>query len=172
MQRPQPPGAENKLMLLCVLDRMGALSNLDLQRFCVQNDIMGYMDLQLLLSELVAADAVAVLEDEGALYALTEAGRAILGQFAHRVPFSRLQALEEAAEVWRNIFIKEREAHAAIRREEDGSFTLEMTLREEGMLLCQVSLRLDTQEQAKHLQENWPARAADVYAAIVREMSQ
>lgn len=95
MTRKNVPESEQKLLILLALRCLGGVTQLQLLRFMVEEDVMNYFVLQLNLCELEEMGQVRVCHHAlGSLYELTEQGRYTLDSFDSHIPASRRQALE------------------------------------------------------------------------------
>lgn len=99
MTRKNVPESEQKLLILLALRCLGGVTQLQLLRFMVEEDVMNYFVLQLNLCELEEMGQVRVCHHAlGSLYELTEQGRYTLDSFDSHIPRpGRRQALEAAA---------------------------------------------------------------------------
>ena len=94
MTRKNVPESEQKLLILLALRCLGGVTQLQLLRFMVEEDVMNYFVLQLNLCELEEMGQVRVCHHAlGSLYELTEQGRYTPGQLWQPYSASRRQAL-------------------------------------------------------------------------------
>ena len=110
MTRKNVPESEQKLLILLALRCLGGVTQLQLLRFMVEEDVMNYFVLQLNLCELEEMGQVRVCHHAlGSLYELTEQGRYTLDSFDSHIPASRRQALEAGAARWKAQFRAEQQ---------------------------------------------------------------
>lgn len=113
MTRKNVPESEQKLLILLALRCLGGVTQLQLLRFMVEEDVMNYFVLQLNLCELEEMGQVRVCHHAlGSLYELTEQGRYTLDSFDSHIPASRRQALEAGAARWKAQFRAEQQNQA------------------------------------------------------------
>jgi len=171
MERQHPPPQENKLLLLYIFDKVGAMTNLQSLRFAIENDIMDYLDLQLTLAELTESGYVqALLVDDRRFYTLTTQARETLSYFRKHIPASRRAWVDEIAPLWREKFRKERMMTADYRRNGEGDYTVYLAAREAGKTLIDLRLGVTSLERAKALCLAWEDRSADAYRALMEAL--
>lgn len=96
MERQSIPPAENKLLLLFIIIRMGAMDDQSLERFVLENGLMGYMEARLALAELLEAGLLQALDDQPPrVYLITGDGTKTLELFQTKLPYSRRSKVEE-----------------------------------------------------------------------------
>ncbi|HML48562.1 MAG TPA: DUF4364 family protein [Clostridia bacterium] len=167
----RPSLTENKLLLLYTLDRLGPVTAEQLLLFFVDHNLMDYITLQLALAELCEAELlVKHAHESGVLYRLSAEGLHTLELFRERIPFSRLQCVDEAATAWRVRFARERQVLADYEPVEEGEYAVRLRILEEDMTLMDLSLRLPERERAIHFCNAWTEKAGALYAHLMREL--
>jgi hypothetical protein len=172
MQRT-PTDTENKLLLLHAIDCLGGVTAHQLLLFMVENDAMGYIEVQLGLAELVDANLLKKQKHAlGTLYELTAKGRDSLLMFCERVPHSRLVAIEESAAAFRRRFRLEKQMIADFEKIRDGAFCVSLRLIEKNESLMDIKINVPTQKIAQQFCDAWIAQASGVYSYIMYALGE
>lgn len=172
MQR-KPSDTENKLLLLHAIDRLGAVTAEQLLVFVVEQNLMDYIALQLCLAQL---DEAGLLKKQahplGALYALTGKGRDSLLMFQARVPHSRLDRINQAADDWRHRFRREKQMPATFQKKPDGSYHVCLRLLEDDEELLSLNISVPTHANAQQFSDAWQVQATALYAQIMQSLGE
>lgn len=168
MDRPNPPPKENKLLLLYMFQKVGAMTNQQAIRFAIENQLMEYLDLQLSLAELIEAELLqSLIVDDVRYYSLTSNAQQTLEFFRTQVPHSRLEVVDENADAWRETFRKERQVTADYQKNSQGDYTVRLAVREGGVTLMGLSLNVPAKAQATQLCAHWEDRAGEAYKMLM-----
>jgi hypothetical protein len=171
MERPHAPPKENKLLLLYTFHKVGAMTNLQVMRFVIDNGLMDYLDLQLSLAELTDSGLLQVLPvDDSRYYTLTFGAQETLRFFTKQIPASRRELIDGTAQEWRALFQRERLLTADYLKDADGGYTVHLAAREAGTVLVDIKLGVPALAQAKKLCAAWDNRAADAYRALIQTL--
>ena len=93
---------EDKLVLLCALDRLGGCTEEQLLRFVVETGLQSQFQFYLALSGLKEAGLVRQSRHlEGTLLCLTPEGRQSMEMFASRIRASQQEKLDAHGPAWR-----------------------------------------------------------------------
>ncbi len=172
MERQTIPPTENKLMLLFVIRRMGAMDDQSLERFLLENGLMSYMDARLCLADLQEAGLLQPLEDETPkVYLITPAGMQTLEMFERNLPYSRRMEAERLCTIWRAKLRRERQVLAQYEPE-IGGCAVRLYFVEEGIRLADVTLQVADVPAAKELCARWEENPAQLYTAILKALGQ
>lgn len=168
MDRPHAPPQENKLLLMYVFHKVGAMTNLQAIRFMIENEIMDYLDLQLTLAELTESGFMQVLPvDDARYYTLTGQAQDALAYFRKLIPASRRASIDGAAQAWRDIFRQERMLTCDYQKNAAGDYTVHLVAREEGKTLVDLRLSVASADQAKQLCATWEQNASLAYKVLI-----
>lgn len=172
MQR-NPSDTENKLLLLHAIDRLGGVTAEQLLLFMVENEAMGYIEVQLGLSELVDAGLLRKqMHALGALYLLTGKGHDSLFMFRDRVPHSRLFVIDESAEQWRLRFRREKQMVADFKKISDHAYCVHLQLLERNESLLAMKINVPTRKIAQQFCDGWIAQASNIYTYIMYTLGE
>ncbi len=170
---PRAPEQEQKLIVLACLDRFGPCTELQLLQFLFEHDLMNYFDMMFVLNELCdQGQAARSQARSGFRYELTEAGREALALFGGRVPASVKNLLEETGAEWQSRFRREAQSHGQVAMNRQGEYEAVLEASEGDRPLMTVKLTLPTRELAAQIARRWPDRAAEIYGAVIRLLSE
>ena len=173
MTRKNVPESEQKLRILLALRCLGGVTQLQLLRFMVEEDVMNYFVLQLNLCELEEMGQVRVCHHAlGSLYELTEQGRYTLDSFDSHIPASRRQALEAGAARWKAQFRAEQQNQADAIPMKGGRQCLRLRMLEGDSALLDLSLTVERHVTEGELRKRWQGAAQAVYTTVTRALSE
>ncbi|MBE5761643.1 MAG: DUF4364 family protein [Clostridiales bacterium] len=164
MQRSRPDLTENKLLMLYTLVNVGPMTNLQAQRFFLENEFMDYIDIQLSLAELADNGLLRTAhEPAGMTYSVTDFGAEALDMFKAKVPYSRRNAVDLVTESWKETLRHEASVFADYAVTPQGDFAARLAVREKGRLLFEMTIALPDRESAKKVCDSWHKKSSDVY---------
>ena len=167
------PEEEQKLAVLCCLEKLGPCSELQLLQFLFEHDLMNYFEMMFALNELCdRGQAVRARKPAGYSYEVTEAGREALQLFGGRVPRSLQTLLAEKGEAWRARFRREAQSVHRIDPTGRGDYALTLKVVEQDAEMMKLTLALPTRDLARRLGEDWPRKAPRLYEAVIRILSE
>ena len=173
MTRKNVPESEQKLLILLALRCLGGVTQLQLLRFMVEEDLMNYFVLQLNLCELEEMGQVRVCHHAlGSLYELTDQGRFTLDSFDGRIPVSRRKALEDGAARWKAQFRAEQQNQADAIPMKGGRQCLRLRMLEGNSALLDLSLTSERHVTEGELRKRWQGAAQAVYTTVTRALSE
>jgi len=168
----RPSDAENKLLLLYAVERLGPLTAQQLLLFMVEHDVMDYISIQLGLASLVDAKFLGRRAHAlGILYSPTEKGNESLSMFEEKVPHSRRAHIDEQVAVWRARFRQERQMLASFSKARGGEYAVRLQLLEHDENLLDINVSIPTHKMAQGFCDAWIAEASGVYAYIMDTLS-
>ena len=172
MERKTIPEAENRLLILYALDRLGPVTGTQLLRFLMEYDLMNYITMQLGLCEMEEQGQLKQHPHPlGGLMELTEAGQYALNAFAHRIPQSRRTLVDREAQVWHERFRLEQQTPADSYSLPGGEQCLRLRLMEGDAALMDLLLTLPRDAALSGVQERWRAAAHRVYGGITERLT-
>lgn len=163
---------EDKLVLLCALDRLGNCTQEQLLRFVVETQLESQFPFFIALAELKEAGLVReVRRVEGALLVLTPEGRQSMELFGGSIRASLQEKLRENADAWRERIRQELQMPASWE-ETGGGFAVTLRALESGQEIFSMKLTAATKAQAQRFCERWPGRAPGLYQAIMEQLGE
>ena len=163
---------EDKLVLLCALDRLGGCTEEQLLRFVVETGLQSQFQFFLALSGLKEAGLVRQSRHlEGMLLYLTPEGRQSMEMFASRIRASQQEKLNEHGPVWRRRVRDELSTPAQYAPSGNG-YAVTLRALESGEEIFSMTLTAATKAQAKRFCERWPRLAPKLYQEIMGELGE
>lgn len=172
MERRHISDTENRLVVLYALRKLGPVTSAQLLQFMVELDLMNYFTMQLALAEMEEQGQLTQRAHPlGSLYVTTTTGAYTLDSFAHRIPTSRRQLIDEQAGRWRARFRGEQLAPADSFPLPDGTFCVRLRLLEEEGSLMDIVLLLPAADTPTLIQNRWHTAAQPIYDAVMRTLA-
>lgn len=165
------PDPELKLILLYVLSRLGACSDLQLNDLMTQESVMNYFDMSIALSALEREECV-TRRAEGTVYIydILDKGRDTLSMFTARIAHSTMEKLDKALPGFLEKLKMEQMMATSMHQMESGEYEVQMSARELSREILNVRMVVPTAEMAKRLTDSWHTSAPIVYQALVSAM--
>ena len=159
--------AENKLRLLCCLDRLGMATQEQLWPFVAQLELMEYMPMCMFVDELISDGALAcgTYAMEGALF-LTAAGRQQLDLFSGKLVHTDAQRIAEAAPAYVNQLSEQRQVRAAYELAQDGEYRAYGVICESDVPTLHLQVKSRSTEAIERFVRLFPAVAAQAMAKL------
>lgn len=165
--------AENKLIILYLLERMGiALSNSEICQFSLEKNYMSYFAVQQYLSELVEVGWINKnRENNNTRYTLTNKGEEIINYF--------IRHISDKAKTEINVYASENSKRIKAEYEVTANYFLELNddflvkcslLDSDGYNLMEINLAVATKEQAKLICDNWKRNVNSLYGSILSNL--
>jgi len=163
---------EDKLVLLCALDRLGGCTEEQLLRFAVETGLMSQFPFSLALAGLKEAKLVRTSRHlEGTLMHLTPEGRQSMELFAPRIRASRQEKLDANCAAWRRRVLDELSTPAQYEPSGSG-YAVTLRALESGEEIFSMTLAAATKAQAKRFCERWPKEAASIYQSVLERLGE
>ncbi|HZJ57563.1 MAG TPA: DUF4364 family protein [Clostridia bacterium] len=161
--------ADEKLSILYFLGCLGIpLTNGQITRFFIENNIINYFDLQQYIIELTSSGLVDNMETGNSqFFSITAKGSETLSFFRKRVSPILRNAIESYAEKNRDLLKGESQIIADYRKIDHNQYEIICKVTEKDILLMELKLNVPSSSQAKEICENWRCRAPEVFKAIV-----
>lgn len=162
--------AENKLIILYLLERMGIpLSNSEICQFSLEKNYMSYFSVQQYLSELVEVGWLnKSKENNNTRYTLTNEGEEVINYF--------IRHISDKAKAEINVYASENNKRIKTEYEVTANYFLELNddflvkcslLDNDGYNLMEINLAVATKEQAKLICKNWKRNVNFLYGSIL-----
>lgn len=163
---------EDKLVLLCALDRLGGCTEEQLLRFVVETGLQSQFQFFLALSGLREAGFVRQSRHlEGMLLYLTPEGRQSMEMFASRIRASQQEKLRSYGPAWRQRVRDELSTPAQYAASGNG-YAVTLRALESGEEIFSMTLTAATKAQAKRFCARWPKLAPKLYQQIMGELGE
>lgn len=163
---------EDKLVLLCALDRLGGCTEEQLLRFVVETGLQSQFRFFLALSGLKEAGFVREARHlEGTLLILMPEGRQSMEMFSSRIRPSQKQKLDRHSAAWRRRVLDELSMPADFEPCGNG-YAVTLRALESGEEIFSMKLTAATKAQAKRFCERWPQAAPYLYQTIMERLGE
>ena len=163
---------EDKLVLLCALDKLGGCTEEQLLRFVVETELESQFQFYLALSGLKEAGLVRQSRHlEGVLLVLTPQGRQSMELFGSRIRASQQEKLDRHSKAWRRRLRDERSMPADFKPCGSG-YAVTLRALESGEEIFSMTLTAATKVQAKRFCERWPREAPYLYQTIMDRLGE
>jgi len=163
---------EDKLVLLCALNRLGGCTEEQLLRFAVETGLVSQFRFFLALSGLKEAGFVRESHHlEGVLLILTPEGRQSMELFASRIRPSQQEKLDSHSAVWRRRVLDELSMPADFEACGNG-YAVTLRALESGEEIFSMKLTAATKAQAKRFCARWPEAAPYLYQTIMERLGE
>ena len=163
---------EDKLVLLCALDRLGGCTEEQLLRFVVETGLVSQFRFFLALSGLKEAALVRESRHlEGMLLILTPEGRQSMELFAPRIRASQQEKLKLHGAAWRRRVRDELSMPADFEPSGNG-YAVTLRALESGEEIFSMKLTAATRVQAKRFCARWPKEAPYLYQTIMERLGE
>lgn len=163
---------EDKLVLLCALDRLGGCTEEQLLRFVVETSLQTQFRFFLALAGLKEAGMIRqTSRPEGKLLILTPQGRESMELFAPRIRASLQEKLEQYGGEWRRRVRAELQMPAEYKPSGSG-YAVTLRTLEAGEEIFSVTLTAATKAQAKRFCARWPKEAPYLYQTIMDRLGE
>lgn len=174
MKFRQPQPTENKLLLLYILRALGSMSAEQINRLCIELNLMDYIDLQLSIAELMDGGLMTKFGDElGVHYLVSAQGKDALGMFEGMLPASRLACIQGVFPRWREILRQERHLRADwTYRKDSRDYSCHLRVIEGDTAIVDITLTVATAEEARLLCAGWPKHATEACSALFGILQQ
>ncbi|ABW19563.1 DUF4364 family protein [Alkaliphilus oremlandii] len=161
--------AENKLLLLYILDRIEfPMTNAQVTQFVLENDIMNYFMLQQYLGELKDSKFIVEKQSEKHhIFILTESGKNTLSYFVNRIPKSQVERIDQLLNIQKEKMVKNRQVKADYIKISDDEYLVKLDVIEKDMSLIHLNLSVANNKQAKQICEKWREDAPNLYSQII-----
>ena len=163
---------EDKLVLLCALDRLGGCTEEQLLRFVIETELLSQFQFYLALAGLKETGHVRQSRHlEGELLILTPEGRQSMELFGSRIRASKQEKLDMHCKVWRRRVLDELSMPAEYVQAGNG-YAVTLRALESGEEIFSMTLTAATKAQAKRFCERWPEKAAYLYQTIMDQLGE
>jgi len=165
---------ENKLLLLYLINRMElSMSRAQITEFVMQKEFINYFVLEQALSELLELGLLECTEINAqdantTRYTLTQQGETCLEYFENHIPRPVRVVINQYVEENRGKVRRDYEVTATYFPDaENDDFRVKCGVYEDMRALLEISVSVDTREQAKAIQNNWRGNASKLYQRII-----
>ena len=165
--------AENKLLLLFLIEKMELpLSRSQITDYVQQAEFMDYYTLQQTLAEMVEGGYLEEASDSNnTRYSITGDGQTTLEYFEKHIPSSVRAMINSYIKEKRRDIKKDYETNATyFPNVENNEFIVKCGVYEDERALMEISVSVDTRDQARIIQTNWNSHAKVLYGKLIETL--
>lgn len=166
---------EKKFLLLYLIDKMDLpMSRSQITDYIIEADYMDYYTLQQALGDMVEGGYLEGTSDNNTTrYTITDEGLQTLEYFEKHIPPSVRNRINQYVKENRRDIQRSFENTATFFPNAEGDeFLVKCGVYEESRVLMELSISVDTRDQARLIQNNWKANAKTLYGEIIRILAQ
>lgn len=171
-----------KLTFLYVLDKMEIpLTENSIIEICTsRNDWLKYIDCKDVMGKLLAINFIKKVDDgdfeidpREYRYTITEPGRECLSHFSHRIRQHIREEISEYAKQNRMVFKRSQEYVHEYFKNQDGSHTLVLKIKQPNLAqpIFEIRLRTETRGTAVDAGKKWIGKAAQIYEYVIENLA-
>jgi len=169
---------ENKLLILYLINRMElSLSHGQITDFIIDRELMDHFVLEQTLSNMLEQGLLEAITENAqdgntTRYSVTNEGHTSLEYFENHITRPTRLLINQYVEDNRGKVKRDYEVTATyFPNVEMQDFLVKCGVYEDKRALLELSISVDTREQAKLLQGNWRANASGLYQKIIEAMT-
>jgi len=169
---------ENKLLILYLVNRMElSMSRAQITDFIIANDFMGHFVLGETLADMVEQDLLEIDQENAqdvstTRYTITDEGLKTLEMFNNHLSRPVRNVINLHIEEHRGKIKRDFESSVNyFPNVENNEFQVKCGVYEDKRVVLELSLSVDTREQAKLIQANWRTGASTIYQKIIEAIS-
>ena len=160
-----------KIFVLYLMENINyPLDYITINDIVMQTDYVMYLDFALGFSEMLDGDLVmevAKNENNEPLYAVTDKGRMIARELRSDILTSILDKSLESAMRYLDFRKRNVKAKCTYEEREDGSYDVHCSLTEQGRVILNFDLIVDTKNRAERMKDNFDSRPEVIYRGAV-----
>jgi DNA-binding PadR family transcriptional regulator len=169
---------ENKLLILYLINRMEiSMSRAQITDFVMTKDIMSYFTLEQTLSVMLEQGLLEAAQENAqdantTRYTVTNAGHTSLDYFVNHIPRPMRVLINQYVVENRGKVKRDYEVTASyFPNVENDDFQVKCGVYEDKRAILELSISVDTREQAKLIQSNWRSNASELYQRIIEAVT-
>ena len=161
--------AEDKLSILYFMGCVAIpITNGQITRFFIENNIINYFDLQQYIIELISGGLIDNMETGNSQFlTLSSKGSKVLAFFKKRISPPLRNIIESYAEKNRARLKDESQITADYKKITHKQYEVLCRVTEKELVLMELKLNVPDSSQAKTICENWRIRAPEVFKAML-----
>lgn len=165
---PSKDVAENKLLILYILDKINiAVKSIDLTNYILEEKLMGFIDFQQLVHELINDNLVEAGGAGGVtLYSLTAGGTEMIKGMSDMLPRTERNRVNRTVGKQRRRVINTRSVTADYTPDDERSGVVRVTLAEGDLVLFDLSVATASKEEARLICRNWKEKTPEIFTGI------
>ena len=161
-------------MILYMLNKLDCqLTNSQLSQFFVSKKYTDYFNIQQTLSELVSSSFIdKIVIRNTSYYSITSEGYEALTFFKNQIPKGALDDINEFLEKNKFELKNEVGTQSNYYKHTSGDYIAHCQIMEGRSLLYEINISVPSEEEAKHICDNWRLSSEDIYSFIMKSLLQ
>ena len=166
--------AISKLILLYIIDKIEmSISNLQITRLVLGNDLINYFFLQQYLNELRNDNFLATeVVNKKNYYFITNAGKNTLKNLSHLIPDEIKNKIDHIIKISREKIKKETLITADFIPESENKYSVVCAINEEDFNLIELKIAAGNKNEARIICENWKNYSQYIYPEIIESLTK
>ncbi|NMB95354.1 MAG: DUF4364 family protein [Clostridiaceae bacterium] len=164
--------AENKLILLYIIHKLDMpVSNLQLTKLIMENNLMNYFFSQQILNEL-CDDKLLSSEviDNKTFYSITDTGEKTLGYLSDLILPVDKEKIDIVMNSSKKKIRNETRITADFIPESENKYIVKCCVLEDNFTLIELTLAVGSRNDAKTICDNWKTHAQNIYPEIIKSL--
>lgn len=164
--------AENKLILLYIIYNLDMpISNLQITKLIIENNLMNYFSSQQYLNELCGDKLFsAELVDGKTFYTITEAGKKTLSYLSDLILPVVKEKIDSTIYSLKKRIKNETYITADFIPESENKYIVNCCVREDDFTLIELTLAVGSKNDARNICDNWKNNAQNIYPEIIESL--
>lgn len=161
-----------RVMILFMLNRVEyPLTNTQITNLILEKDYTDYFHIQQLLADLLSSELiVAESTHNNTRYRITEAGRETLNYFEEKIPADIKQEIISYLQEHNYDLKQETSVYADCYKSAQGGYAARCRVQNNRTSVIDLTLTVDTKEQAQAICRNWKKESANVYELLMDQL--
>ncbi|NLC69114.1 MAG: DUF4364 family protein [Clostridiaceae bacterium] len=176
MNRPDSNNelAINKLILLYLIDKINInLSNLQITKLILENNLINYFFLQQYLNELHDDNLLSSeIINKKTFYKITDKGKTTLKHLDHLIPSNIKNKIDDTIKTARKKIRNETFITADFIPESESKYTVSCSVREDDFSLIELKIAVGTKDDARCICDNWKNYSQYIYSEIIESLTR
>jgi len=164
--------AENKLMLLYIINKLDMpVSNLQLTKLIMENNLMNYFFSQQFLNELCDDKLLSSqVIDNKTFYSITDAGKKTLDYLSDLILPVDKEKIDSVLNSSKKKIRNETRITADFIPESENKYIVKCCVHEDNFTLIELTLAVGSRNDAKIICDNWKTHAQNIYPEIIKSL--
>jgi len=164
--------AENKLMLLYIINKLDMpVSNLQLTKLIMENNLMNYFFSQQFLNELCDDKLLSSqVIDNKTFYSITDAGKKTLDYLSDLILPVDKEKIDSVLNSSKKKIRNETRITADFIPKSENKYIVKCCVHEDNFTLIELTLAVGSRNDAKIICDNWKTHAQNIYPEIIKSL--
>lgn len=166
--------AANKLILLYLIDKINIkISNLQITKLILENNLINYFLLQQYLNELCNDNLLtSEIINKKTFYTITDKGRTTLKHLDYLIPVNIKNKIDNTIKSARKKIRNETLITADFIPESESKYTVSCSVHEDDFSLIELKIAVGTKNDARCICDNWKNYSQYIYSEIIESLTR